>query len=76
MDKNNGKTKIDGKMKMNDKQLNAVSGGGEYNPFDLDGDGYMDMCPVLHCSNCSWSGDNPKYRAGDECPLCHIGILF
>lgn len=47
------------KAKLNDDLLDKVS-GGEYNPFDLDGDGYMDMSPVLHCSNCTWSGDNPK----------------
>ena len=46
------------KAKLNDDLLDKVS-GGEYNPFDLDGDGYMDMGPVLHCSNCTWSGDNP-----------------
>ncbi len=45
MDKNDLKEKtIQDKEinKLNDEELDKVS-GGEYNPFDLDGDGYMDI---------------------------------
>ena len=69
MDKNKGK------VKLNDELLDKVS-GGEYNPFDQDGDGYMDITVPFRCTNCTVTCAGDLYSAGQECPSCHIGYLF
>ena len=63
-----------GKVKLNDELLDRVS-GGEYDPFDQDGDGYMDITAPFRCSNCSCICAGDLYYAGQECPSCHNGYL-
>ena len=60
--------------KLTDEELNKVS-GGEYNPFDVDGDGYMDITAPFRCSQCGCTCAGDLYYAGQECPNCHVGYL-
>ncbi len=61
--------------KLTDEELNKVN-SGEFNPFDMDGDGYMDITPLYRCSHCCFTVDGDLYDAGQECPNCYIGYLI